>query len=109
MYCGSPSSVTQAENCAESATTDAPQMLATASSSHGSAPKSSPIVKEHAPLIPIAHEVVSVRPALSPKRPPATQPISPAPITRKDAASARAGAAPLCARLARIITGDQVH
>ena len=32
-YCGSPSSVTQAENCAESAITVAPQMAATVSKS----------------------------------------------------------------------------
>ena len=35
MYCGSESSVTHAENCAESATTDAPQMAATVSRSQG--------------------------------------------------------------------------
>src|SRR3712207_8844837 len=48
--CGSPSSVTQAENCAESATTLAPQTAMTASSSQGLASKSRPTVRQHAPL-----------------------------------------------------------
>src|SRR5688572_6509219 len=109
MYCGLPSSVTQVENCAESATTLAPQIAATISSNKGCAPKNKPIIKQHPPLIPIAHEVTSVRPSRSASKPAMTQPAAPLPITRNEPASAQDGSLPRIERLARIITGIQVH
>ena len=85
MYRGSPSSVTHAENCAESATTLAPQMAATASSSAGCAPNRKPTARQHAPLNIIAAEVTAVRPTRSARRPAATQPNAPASANAKDA------------------------
>src|SRR3954447_7434360 len=102
MYCGSPNSVMQDENCAESATTLAPQTAATISNAIGLAPNKKPMIKQQLPLISMAHDVMSVRPSLSARRPAATQPIAPQPITTNDAVSARAGLLPLFARLARI-------
>src|SRR6267142_468278 len=84
MYCGSPSSLTQAENCAESATTLAPQMAATISSRIGFAPNSNPIIRQQLPLIAIAHEVTIVRPTRSAIRPAETQPSAPQPTTRNE-------------------------
>src|SRR5580765_4747947 len=109
MYWGSPSSVTHAENWAESATTDAPQIAAMRARSQGGAEKKSPITRQHAPEIAIAQEVTSVRPARSARRPAATHPTAPAPITRNEIASASAGARPCALRLARSITGIHVH
>src|SRR2546430_2647275 len=59
MYCGSPSSVTQAENCAESAMTLAPQMAATISNAIGFAPNNNPIKRQQIPLIAIAADAVN--------------------------------------------------
>src|SRR6266567_9321425 len=109
MYCGSPSSVTQVENCAESATTLAPQTAAIKSRKTGFAPKNIPTARQQLPLIAIAHEVTTVRPTLSAITPAAKQPTAPQPMTRNDATSASAGLSPCKARLARIITGTQVH
>src|SRR5437667_10422240 len=80
MYCGSPSSVTQAENCAESATTLAPQIAATIRRAIGWAPKNNPIIKQQLPLIVIATEVTIVLPRRSAMRPAMTQPMPPQPI-----------------------------
>src|SRR5438876_11715770 len=109
MYRGSPSSVTQVENCAESATTLAPQIAATVKSSKGCAPKNNPIIKQQLPLIPMAHEVTIVRPARSATRPATTQPAAPLPITRNDPTSAHAGSLLRRERLARIMAGIQGH
>src|SRR2546426_7071041 len=84
MYCGSPSSVTQAENCAESATTLAPQIAATIRSAIGLAPNSRPIIRQQLPLITIAHEVTIVRPMRSAIKPAMTQPIAPQPIRSEE-------------------------
>src|SRR6185312_7694632 len=84
MYCGSPSSVTHEENCAESATTVAPQIVATISSNTGLPPYSSPITKQHEPLIAMAHDVTVVRPTRSAINPATTQPTAPEPITRNE-------------------------
>src|SRR6185369_11399756 len=109
MYCGSPSSVTHDENCAESATTVAPQTAATNNSNNGLPPYNNPITKQHVPLIAIAHEVTKVRPTRSANNPAITHPTAPAPITMNDASSTRRGAPSWVARLARIITGIQIH
>src|SRR6185436_12298380 len=103
MYCGSPSSVTHEENCAESATTLAPQIAATNKSTNGLPPYKNPMTKQHVPLIVIATEVTKVRPTRSAIKPATTQPTAPAPITRNDPNSTRRGAPSGVARLARII------
>src|SRR6185295_2592277 len=90
-YCGSPSSVTQAENCAESATTDAPQMAATNNSRNGLPPYRKPIRRQQLPLSAIAHDVTTVRPTRSATRPAATLPTAPQPITKNEATSAVQG------------------
>src|SRR5688500_20374131 len=74
MYCGSPSSVTHEENCAESATTVAPQIVATSNSSTGFPPYKSPITRQQVPLIAMAHDVTVVRPMRSAISPASTQP-----------------------------------
>src|ERR1044072_2084976 len=109
MYFGSPSSVTHAENCAESATTLAPHTAATVKSSAGCAPNRKPTTTQHAPLTTIAAEVTTVRPTLSASRPATTHPTAPAPMTTNEAASASDAPCPRAERLARIITGAQVH
>src|SRR4029079_3078165 len=109
MYCGSPSSVTHDENCAESATTVAPQIAATINSNTGLLPYNNPITKQHVPLIAIAHDVTRVLPTRSAIKPATTQPIAPAPITMNDPISANSELAFRIARLERIITGTQIH
>src|SRR5215211_4374992 len=109
MYCGSPSSVTHDENCAESATTVAPQIAATSNSNAGLPPYNNPITKQHVPLIAIAHDVTRVLPTRSAINPATTQPIAPAPITMNDPISASFGSPFWSARLERIITGIQIH
>src|SRR5437588_7333601 len=109
MYCGSPSSVTQAENCAESATTLAPHIAATINSAIGCAPNSSPMIKQQLPLIAIAAEVTIVLPTRSATRPAITQPTAPQPITTNDPTSAKAGSLLRTDKLARIMNGIQVH
>jgi hypothetical protein len=109
MYCGSPSSVTQDENWAESATTVAPQMAATSNSKNGLPPYKNPITKQHVPLIAMAHDVTSVRPTRSAIKPATTQPTAPAAITINEPSSANRGSPFCCAMLERIITGIQIH
>src|ERR1700730_18614246 len=87
-YCGSPSSITQAENCAESAITVVHQIAATKSSKSGLPPKRKPITRQQLPLMAMAHEVTNVRPTRSAIIPPAIQPAAPQPITRNEANSA---------------------
>src|SRR5574338_354736 len=109
MYCGSPSSVIHDENCAESATTVAPQIAATINNNHGLPPYNNPITRQHVPLIAIAHDVTTVLPTRSASNPAITQPSAPAPITIKDPTSASFGSSFCSARLERIITGIQIH
>src|SRR5438128_976244 len=109
MYCGSPSSVTQAENCAESATTLAPQIAAMLSSRIGCAPKANPIKRQQVPLMAIAADVTIVRPIRSAINPAMTQPAAPQPITRNEATSASDGSLLREERLARIMNGTHVH
>src|SRR5262245_552030 len=109
MYCWSASSVTQAENWAESATTLAPQTAATIRRAEGGAPNKNPTTRQQLPLTIIAAEVTIVRPARSAIKPAITQPAAPQPITRNDATSASAGLLPRWAKLARIMNGIQVH
>src|ERR1051325_2759912 len=108
-YCGSPSSVTHEENCAESATTVAPQIAATINNNTGLPPYNNPITRQHVPLIAIAHDVTSVLPTRSAINPAMTHPIAPAPITMNDPTSANSGLAFCIARLERIITGIHTH
>src|SRR4029079_2278549 len=109
MYCGSPSSVIHDENCAESATTVAPQIAATTNSTTGLPPYNNPITKQHVPLIAIAHDVTRVLPTRSAINPATTQPIAPAPITMNDPISASSGSACPSALLERITTRTQTH
>src|SRR5690349_2600201 len=109
MYCGSPSSVTHDENCAESATTVAPHIAATNNNTNGLPPYNNPIIRQHVPLIAIAHDVTKVLPTRSAINPATTHPIAPAPITMNDPSSASSGLAFRIARLERIITGIQIH
>src|SRR5687767_1031416 len=94
MYCGSPSSVTHEENCAESATTVAPQIAATNNSNNGFPPYSNPITKQQEPLIAMAHDVTRVLPIRSATNPATTQPIAPAPMTMNEPSSANRGSPP---------------
>src|ERR1043165_4698996 len=87
MYFGSPSSVTHDENCAEAATTLAPQITATSNSGHTLPPNKNPTSKQQLPLIAIATDVTTVRPTRSAIKPATTQPIAPDPITRNEPAS----------------------
>src|ERR1043165_699270 len=69
MYFGSPSSVTHDENCAESATTLAPQITASNSNSERLPPNKKPTSKQQLPLIAIATDVTIVRPTRSAIKP----------------------------------------
>src|SRR5260370_21801093 len=109
MFCGSPSSVTQAENCAESATTLAPQIAATIKSAIGFIPNRKPITRQQLPLIAIAQEVTIVRPTRSAIKPAITQPAAPQPITRNEATSASDGSLLRADRLTRIMNEIHVH
>src|SRR3989442_16022568 len=109
MYRGSPSSVTQAENCAESATTLAPQIAATTKSRIGFAPNSRPVTRQQLPLTAIAHDVTMVRPTRSAINPAITHPAPPQPITRNEATSAIDGSLFRIDKLARIMKGIHVH
>src|ERR1043165_10106601 len=60
MYFGSPSSVTHDENCAESATTLAPQITANNSNNQTPPQNKNPTSKQQLPLIPIATDRKSV-------------------------------------------------
>src|SRR5437868_5856687 len=96
----------QAENCAESATTVAPQIAATVNSNAGLPPKKNPMIKQQKPLMAIATDVTTVLPMRSARRPPETHPIAPAPKTKNVETPARRECSP---RLAAIITGTHVH
>src|SRR5688500_16954389 len=109
MYCGSPSSVTHEENCAESATTLAPHTTASSNNNTGFPPNKNPTSKQQLPLIAMAHDVTIVRPTRSAINPATTHPIAPAPITRNDPTSEKMGFPPCAVTLARIITGTQIH
>src|SRR5262245_39617667 len=64
-YAGSASSVTIVENCAESATTHAPQTSATAGSSHAGPSAAKPTASAHAHETAIASAALVVRPTRS--------------------------------------------
>src|SRR5262249_13772632 len=91
MYFGSPSSVTHEENCAESATTLAPQITASNNNAHTAPPNKKPTSKQQLPLIAIATDVTTVRPTRAAMSPATTHPIAPDPITKNDPTSARFG------------------
>src|ERR1043166_6825261 len=69
MYFGSPSSVTHDENCAESATTLAPQITASNSNSERLPPNKNPTSNQQLPLIAMAPDVTIVRPTRSEIKP----------------------------------------
>src|SRR2546425_9925548 len=99
----------QVENCAESATTLAPQTAAINSRNNGFAPNTRPTIRQQLPLIAIAQEVTTVRPTRSAIKPAITQPAAPQPITRNEPTSANAGSLLRSAKLARSMNGIQVH
>src|SRR5512132_1299866 len=109
MYCGSPSSVIQVENWAESATTLAPQTAAITSNQTGCAPNRAPTIRQQLPLIAMAHDVTVVLPMRSASNPADTQPMAPHPITKNDASSATELILSSAPRLALIITGAHAH
>jgi len=90
--CGA-SSLTAAENWAESATTEISQMTAANMTKAGCAPKSKPVATALVPLTAIAADVVLVLPIRSASKPAATQPAAPPPITKADARLAAAAVA----------------
>src|SRR6266571_2487506 len=77
------SSVTAAENCAESATTVTPHTSSRGQSTASDLPNSVPTESAHAPERAIATLVTSVRPQRSPYLPPSQQPSAPLPTTAK--------------------------
>ena len=91
MYCGSPSSVTHAENCAESATIDAPQMTATLATPTNGPLARNPTATAHAPLTVIETIVTSGLPTRSATTPAITHPAVPAEIVAKASTGANAG------------------
>src|SRR2546425_7440149 len=99
----------QVENCAESATTLAPQTAAINSRNNGFAPNSKPITRQQLPLIAIAQEVTTVRPTRSAISPATTHPAAPQPITRNEATSASDESLWRYDKLARIMKGIHVH
>src|SRR5687767_9552375 len=82
-------SATHAENCAESATTEMPQMNATTIVRLYDQVDTGPMMSEHAPLIAIAMMVTRARPIWSARTPAATQPMAPAAITRNASTGAQ--------------------
>ena len=90
----SAASATLAENCAESATTVAPQTRQSSTVTQGSAPKAGPASRQQAPLIAMAQMVSRALPMRSAIRPPA-------PITAKVANAAWPGA-PACPAAAKL-------
>src|SRR5439155_19372951 len=96
-------------NRGEPAATAAPGQTETSGRRGGPAWKRNPIARQQPPLTASAAEATAVRPTRSASSPAATHPAAPAPSTRKDAVSAHAAGAPVAAKLARIMTGAQVH
>ena len=83
MMSGRHSSVTQAENWAESATTAKPQIAATITSGTGLPPKRKPMVRAMVPLITSDAVVTAVRPRRSASRPAIRLPGAPAAMTAR--------------------------
>ena len=90
-YSVSQSSEMQAENCAESATTENPHTRQTARRMDGFPPYNAPARTAHEPLIVIERIVTVVRPILSARYPARTQPAPPQATTAKAPALAQAG------------------
>ncbi len=80
---GGESSLTLAENCAESAITVTPHTRPTASTARGGTSTSHPMISAQVPLRDIAPIVVAVRPKRSAQRPPRTAPMAPTPMVAK--------------------------
>ncbi|MFO7533838.1 MAG: hypothetical protein R6W93_15375 [Candidatus Limnocylindrales bacterium] len=107
---GGVSSVTAAENCAESATTVTPQITATSVVRSGSAQKLCAVTTAALPLIAIAMMVSVVRPARSASSPAPMQPTPPTATTTKATRLAMAASStPAAAKLASRNTGIHVH
>src|SRR5687767_621468 len=100
-------SATHAENCAESATTDMPQMNASTIVRLYDQVDAGPMTSAQVPLIAIAMMVTRARPIRSARIPAMTQPMAPAAITAKASTGAHNGAMacsrPACARKTPIV------
>src|SRR5882762_5221858 len=80
-YSRGASSLTAAENCAESATTLIPHTSSNGMSAASGAPNNRPTATAHIPDTTIAVLVTSVRPQRSAYVPPSQEPIAPLPTT----------------------------
>src|SRR5882762_5546 len=112
-YSRGASSLTAAENCAESATALIPQTSSNGMSATSVAPKSRPTTLAHVPDTTIAVLVTSVRPQRSAYFPPSQHPIAPLPTTANVTSAASpvtsASAARRACSLAAMNTAIQVH
>jgi hypothetical protein len=108
MYAGSASSVTAAENWAESAMTAAPQTRPKASSAAAGQPWAQGVSRQHAPDTTMAVMATVVRPRRSAAQPAPTQPMAPAtPMMAK--AMRRAGCMPSGPSALARNTASHVH
>src|SRR5262245_22763897 len=73
-------SLTSAENCAESATIENPQTIASRNSHHGEAPKTADERAAHVPLTSIAAPATCALPHASAQNPAIAQPTAPIPM-----------------------------
>lgn len=87
------SSLTAAENCAESAITATPQSTPTASTAQAGPPNRKPTAMAQQPLASIEAPVTRVRPSRSAAQPPSIAPNAPAATTAKAASSGGNGGA----------------
>src|SRR4030067_2791125 len=109
MRSGGASSLTPAENWAESATTAKPQTSERAARSRGSAPKRNPISAHHDPLTAMAAEVTAVRPQRSASLPATRLPAAPAAMKPNPAKLAHLSDTPEARKLATRNTGPPVQ
>ena len=90
----SDNSATLAENCAESAIIETPQIKQMITTNQGAEPYKGPMINAQVPLITIAKIVDFVRPHRSAKYPPPMQPMAPIPMVAKVAYFAQKKASP---------------
>jgi len=90
----SDNSVTLAENCAESAIMETPQIKQMITTNQGAEPYKGPMINAQVPLITMANIVDFVRPHRSAKYPPPMQPMAPIPMVAKVAYFAQKKASP---------------
>jgi hypothetical protein len=84
-------SLTSAENCAESATTENPHTIASANSHQGAAPKTKPDTAAHTPLTSMAAPATRALPHVSAQNPAIAHPAAPVPM------ATNATSEPVCA------------